>query len=38
LCAYEHWTNDYETAAKSAGVNIGLKEAAVLLNEWLTGL
>jgi hypothetical protein len=38
LCAYEHWTNDYETAAKSAGVNIGLEDAVVLLNEWLTGL
>ena len=35
VVAYPHWLVDYESAAKSAGLELGLEKAVAVVNSWL---
>lgn len=35
VTAYPHWRADYESAANSAGLELGLEEAVTAVNSWL---
>ena len=38
VVAYPHWRTDYESAAKSAGLELGLEDAVAVVNSWLRAI
>ncbi len=38
LTAYSHWDNDYERAARSAGIHETLEESVAYVNDWIDGI
>ena len=35
VAAYDHWTDDYDRAAASAGIGLAMEEAATAVNAWI---
>lgn len=35
MVAHEHWSNDYEKAARGAGVDLPLGQAVTEVNAWI---